>query len=376
MTPGELKTLLARQEGLKLEFKREYQLKGQNSSHIKAEVAKDLMALVNTLGVDINEPAYLILGACDQLLADGSRAGSDVSSFGYTAAQFLEIVNNRCTPPFPDLGYEEILCDGITYGVIIVPPSSQVHCCSADLETKSGKWSKYSVPIRRGEQVGPASPVEIQTLLLKKQQMKSGSEKNTATESKDPLRHVEAYIIHTPLDFKKTIGAHAARHEVLVTATDPEVEREIRHIIKSIFGDLASIDDDIDMVMTYLDCIERPLAALARLEMEIFCVIALEKYGSDPSGKPIIFKVANYFLLPKNSFFALSDHKDSKIHRFTNQCEASLTDFLQAMRNRKAISLFSFFGVINAAKRLPWCTQCCSFESNFEEQARNEGLAT
>gem|GEM_PF-3271314 len=374
MTSDELKALLARPEGLKLEFKREYQLKGQNSSRIKAEVAKDLIALVNTQGVDGNEPAYLILGAGDQLLADGFRESFDVSSFGYTAAQFLDIVNNRCTPPVHDLGYEEIMLGGITYGVISLPASSEIHECTADLITTSRTWPKNSVLIRRGDQVGLASTAEIKMLELRKQLIKSSLAKSV--KAVDPLRHVSAYMIHTPLDFMKTIGSHGSRHEVLFTANDPEIEREIRYIIKSIFGDLSCIEEDhVDMVMTFLDSIEEPLAALARFEVEIFCVIDLENYGCDASGKPIVLKVANYFLLPKNSFFALEHCEDSKVHRFSNQCESSLRDFLQAIRHRKSISLSSFFGVVNAAERLPWCSQCCSFESNFELEARKEGLA-
>lgn len=376
MTPAELKILLARQEGLKLEFKREYQLKGQDPSRSKAEVAKDLMALVNTLGSDINEPAYLILGAGDQLLADGSRKGSDVSSFGYTAAQFLDIVNSRCTPPIHDLRYQEIQCDGITYGVIILPASYYIHECTADLVTTSRIWPKNSVLIRRGDQVGLASSAEIQTLLQRKQQLKSAVRKNKSTQSNDPLSHVSACTIHTPLDFKKTIGAHGARHEVLFTASDPEIEREIRHIIKSIFGDLSSIDNgDVDMVMSYLDSIEEPLAALARLEVEMFCVIALEKIGNGPTGEPIIFNIANYFLVPKNCFFALKDRQNSKVHRFSGQCDGSMKNFLQAIRHGEAICLWSFVDIIAAADRRPWCSECCSFEASFEEQAAREESA-
>lgn len=371
MSPAELKILLARQEGLKLEFKREYQLKGQNSSRIKAEVAKDLMALVNTLGADINEPAYLILGAGDQLLADGSRTGSDVSSFGYTSAQFLDIVNNRCSPPIQDLSYQEIQCAGITYGVIILPASSYIHECTADLITTSRTWPKNSVLIRRGDQVGLASPAEIQSLELRKQLVRSSLAKSA--KSADPLRYVSAHMIHTPLDFRRTIGAHGARHEVLFTASDPEIEREIRHIIKSIFGDLSSIDNgDIDMVMSYLDSIEERLAALARLEVEMFCVIALEKIGNGPTGEPIIFNIANYFLVPKNCFFALKDRQNSKVHRFSGQCDGSMKDFLQAIRHGESICLWSFVDIIAAANRRPWCSECCSFEANFEAQAARE----
>jgi hypothetical protein len=77
MTAETLRALLAHKEGPTLEFKLEYVFVGPGGDRNRAEVAKDLLALVNTAGRGADEAAHLILGAGDELRADGTRVPKD-----------------------------------------------------------------------------------------------------------------------------------------------------------------------------------------------------------------------------------------------------------------------------------------------------------
>ena len=160
MTPETLRSLLAQEEGPTLEFKLEYVLAGPGGDRNRAEVAKDLLALLNAAGRR-GEAAHLILGAGDELHADRSRRAKDSKGL-YKGAVFLEILNARCTPPVRELKYEEIELEKVTYGIVTLMPSRHVHQLTQDLVTPKGPtWRRNSVLIRHGDQVGNASPEEI-----------------------------------------------------------------------------------------------------------------------------------------------------------------------------------------------------------------------
>lgn len=162
---AELKRWLAlKDETPRHEFKLKYVLKGQGSSKHQDELAKDVMALANTAGRARDDYAYLIIGAGDKLKADGTRDRDDVRPYRYSRTAILSTVNARCHPPLPDLSYEEVEVDGNHYGVVILPPSPYMHQLSRGLDATSGSWRKGMVPIRRGDEVEPASYEEM-TLL-------------------------------------------------------------------------------------------------------------------------------------------------------------------------------------------------------------------
>jgi hypothetical protein len=162
MTPEALRALLAKEEVPTLEFKLEYVLEGQGRERNLAEVAKDLLSLVNTAGRE-GERARLILGAGDHMHGDGTRDCKD-SKGRYTRRGFLEMLNARCTPLVHDLEYDEVELEGVTYGVVTLLPANHVHYLTQNLQTPKGFWPKGSVLIRRGDQVGVASPEEIQEI--------------------------------------------------------------------------------------------------------------------------------------------------------------------------------------------------------------------
>src|SRR5262249_10510006 len=115
--------------------------------------------------------AHLVLGAGNQLRDDGKRTSKDSKGL-YTRSRFLQILNERCTPLVNDLVYEEIKLQEITYGVLTLMPSTHVHYLAKNLETPGYTWPGGSALIRRGDQVGVASPPEIQELheMIRKRQ--------------------------------------------------------------------------------------------------------------------------------------------------------------------------------------------------------------
>jgi len=74
LTPEDVREILAETEALRLEFKLKYDLsKGPERAKKVNEIAKDILGLLNTAGRTADDYAYLIIGAGDEILADGSR---------------------------------------------------------------------------------------------------------------------------------------------------------------------------------------------------------------------------------------------------------------------------------------------------------------
>jgi len=94
MTPEELRSLIGKEEGLKLDFKREYKLQpkppeGVNPQEWKQfvkgqwdEFIKDILALTNGNFGTVKDAGFLIIGVGDQLLPDGTRQLYDTSYLG------------------------------------------------------------------------------------------------------------------------------------------------------------------------------------------------------------------------------------------------------------------------------------------------------
>jgi hypothetical protein len=176
VTPETLRTLLAQEEGPTLEFKFEYRLTGPGSDRNRAEIAKDLLALANST-VRTGDAARLILGAGDELRADGTRKAKESKGL-YSLRTFVDIFNARCQPPVSDLEYDEVELDGVTYGVLTMPPSTAIRCPTRDLVTPKGIWLKDSVLIRRGDQVRKASLEELAEIAARKAMAKTPRNRN------------------------------------------------------------------------------------------------------------------------------------------------------------------------------------------------------
>ncbi|MFC2023491.1 NACHT domain-containing protein [Chloroflexota bacterium] len=165
MDSRELAELLSRDEGLKLDFKREYQLhhaEPQVSESEWNELIKDILALANGNVGTARQKAYLIIGAGDELKPDGTRELFDVREQGLELdrQQILEKVNSYCWPPIPDLSYSELQIEGIWLAVIEIPPSPFVHETTQRLRVFDKAYSESTVFIRRGESIHPATQAE------------------------------------------------------------------------------------------------------------------------------------------------------------------------------------------------------------------------
>lgn len=186
-----LRELLSQNDEMpKVEFKLKYVLTGQGNNKIKDEVAKDIIALANTAGRNAGDYAYLIIGAGDELKADGTRDQEDVRQYGYGKKTFLNIVNARCVPRLPDLSYEVIKLDGNYYGVIVIPPSPHMHELIRDLDTPKGIWRKGSTLIRHGDEVAVASFSEMVLMRREKERLHASPE--IATRVSDLLSKVQS----------------------------------------------------------------------------------------------------------------------------------------------------------------------------------------
>lgn len=186
-----LREILAQKdETPRIELKLRYVLSGQGKGKALDEVAKDIIALTNTAGRKTGDFAYLIIGAGDTLEPDGSRNREDVRQHGYAAVSFLSITNARCSPPIPDIRYEQIEVDGNYYGVVAIPPSPHMHTLTRDLDTPKGGWRRGSVLIRHGDEVAVASFDEM--LVLKREKERLNATDNMATEISDVLSRVQS----------------------------------------------------------------------------------------------------------------------------------------------------------------------------------------
>jgi hypothetical protein len=197
MTSDELRALLSQRENLKLDFKREYHLSktpppGVNEkdwSRLTAgqrhELIKDILALTNGNFGMSDEPGYLIIGAEDDkyLQPHGTRPLFDVSHLQLTSAGLLQMVNEACYPPLPDILCERIELDGKTLIAITIPPSPHVHetikplmCVGGVIDSLTGQLSlskdkpftARTAFIRRVDGVYPASEADRRALAADK----------------------------------------------------------------------------------------------------------------------------------------------------------------------------------------------------------------
>lgn len=183
MNSEELQKLILQDEGIKLDFKREYKLnktppdgtdKQRWIMFIEGqwhEFIKDIIALTNGNVGTADQVGRLIIGVDDELLPDGTRNLYDTSHLQITTRQIIAKVNSACEPPIPDIDCERIVLDRKSICVISIPPSPHVHETNRQLEITKGDfnqagqlvnvkkeiYTKYTAFIRIGENVSPAS---------------------------------------------------------------------------------------------------------------------------------------------------------------------------------------------------------------------------
>jgi hypothetical protein len=163
MKTQELEQLLSQPEGPKLDFKRELNIYANNvkaKRHAKNELIKDILSLANGNTSVAGEPGYLIIGADNNLQADGSRQIFDVEDRVPTKSDLLKIVNSACRPPLDRIGCQTVTIDREKVFVIAVPPTPYVHETTRDLKTAKTVYHEHSVFVRHDEDIGFASHEE------------------------------------------------------------------------------------------------------------------------------------------------------------------------------------------------------------------------
>lgn len=191
MDINELKLTLRKEEGLKLDFKREYKISpilpvGGNkqlwASLAKSqwdEFIKDVIALTNGNVGASDQVALLIIGADDTIESDGSRLLYDMRGLQLDAQKVMSRVNAVCDPPIPNMYCELIEVEGKGVYVISIPPTPYVHETNRQLNIQKGifdssgtlikvepdkTYTQYTAFIRKGEDISPASMNERRAL--------------------------------------------------------------------------------------------------------------------------------------------------------------------------------------------------------------------
>lgn len=349
MTPEELEIKFGQRDGPKMEFKIEYPPDGLGSGRHMDEVAKDVLLPANSFGTD---PPFRILGAADEIDATtGNRPTKSVRTQVYSRARFLDIVNYRCTPPLVDASYNEIDDKGSVYGVLKIPSSKySLIIARSPWQLPMQDVQKNSMLVRLGDPVGVATPLEIGYRAKVAAIPQTGP--SSTNKQNNPLKGVSAALIRTPLDFKTTIGADAARH-LLLFKTSREHEREIRIVTSTVFSDLQFIEhDEPDMVMTFLDSIEEPLERLISLGAELFCIIIPGPYRS--GDKTFSMSAVNYLFVPQDFFIARADLDEPFVHKFADNCREALLELVVHIRSDRLIEMFGVLLKERSKKGFQW----------------------
>lgn len=112
--------------------------------------------------------------------------------------------------------------------------------------------------------------------------------------------------IRTATDFESTMGAGAMSLRKLVKTT-PEIDRDFRRILDSIFRDLSYIDsEEPGMVSCYLDGIADPLDELYALGYSLQHVQSHAEYEMAGAPQKVRVPLAVYFVAPEPCYFAWS----------------------------------------------------------------------
>jgi hypothetical protein len=180
MTPDELRELLSQQEGLKLDFKREYHLNKTPPLGIdgplwaklvagqRDEFIKDILALANGNVGTAEQPGHLIVGAGDDkfLKPDGTRPLFDMLNLQLNSQEVLQLVNAACYPPLPDLLCEPIELDGKVIIVVTIPPTPFVHETSRQLRPVGGKIDELTGRLSLSEK----TPITERTAFVRRRE--------------------------------------------------------------------------------------------------------------------------------------------------------------------------------------------------------------
>ena len=168
ITPEFLFTLLSKEEGPTLDFKRKPYLIYAKDKTVKdkqrGELIKDILALANGNSIVAGDTAYLVIGAGDKKKEDGIRSLFDVGNHRLTSRNILDIVNPACEPALEDVFSDEVEIEGKRLLVITIHPTPYLHETTRRLETSDSFFSERTVFVRHNEGTEVASAKERDTI--------------------------------------------------------------------------------------------------------------------------------------------------------------------------------------------------------------------
>lgn len=286
MDAEKLQELISQKEGLKLDFKREYKLtsepptpdtkKQEWEAYVKGqwdEFIKDVLALANGNSGTANQAGFLIVGADDELLPDGTRRLYDTSYLAITEQQLLRRINGACSPALPDIHCERIVLSGKNILVIEIPPSPHVHETTRKLETTKGEfdgsgtlrffktdkvYTARTVFIRHGEGIEIASDAERRVLALEKSPASSAQKVGQVASLIDfhpeyvqTLQFVLSIQGDGPDTVLKAITDFGAGNSLTLSSTPKgqDILQQLRLVISEYTTDL---ENDLALVMDVL----------------------------------------------------------------------------------------------------------------------------
>lgn len=170
-----LKRLLSLDESGWLDFKREmYKVadrKAKDYDWQKNEMVRDILSLVNGNTHAAGKPAYLVIGAADELNRDKSRSLFDVGDFIPARKQVMSWVNAYAEPVVEELYTDHVPYQGKRLLVIEIPPSRHVHRIKRPLQTGyNTTYHENTIFMRAGDSIITAGLEQVDTLRRAKKQ--------------------------------------------------------------------------------------------------------------------------------------------------------------------------------------------------------------
>ncbi len=260
-----IEQILASPESATIEFKRRmYRIDDadpETKKHQRDELIKDILSLANGNAIVAGEPAYLVIGADDQIGSDGKRTLYDVSPTGITRQKILALVNSACEPAIEDIEINVKKIDGKRILFIVIPPTPYLHETTRRLTPQSGVFSERVVFVRHNENIMIASQKERDAIIQLKH--------FRFRESRNPPADIFGAVAGAVVGGTMTYAVVKNRHS-LDDLPQAEVGAGIAGLLTGAFigGSLGRTYIDYFEIRSNINNIPRPL----RLPLVIFSI--------------------------------------------------------------------------------------------------------
>lgn len=183
---------------------------------------------------------------------------------------------------------------------------------------------------------------------------------------------MNAFVIHTPGDFRPTLYSNGFSQRVLASLI-PENEPILEKALDQIFKDLTYLDtSDPNLVSAYVKRIEEPLRVVDGLGLEILALAtSSEHVFADGTMSDWIH--VYYLTISNESFFRVGEAvSTATVHKFDPGCKEAMNALMVAALRNDSISTSpeSAIVVTDYPGNVPWCSSCCKHEQPLEQSER------